>query len=584
MSTIPLTILGTLFSDEINEYLSKSRESTFATGDIESYLDDSMNWVFSTGVVYYKGVANSFSTVIDMYNYMSTNNLEVYFHNLDFDILFFMREREILKQAENEPIISSGNLIITLKLGNVTFKNSLTLLPLPLIKLVKDFLSIDDSAYFEDKANVTTIQGSTLIEYCAKDAIYLHLALIKYEYFLTRFKCKLKLTTPAIAFEIYTKYFINEDIYKWFSPINRKSFFDTGYYFGGHSEKFVSGKYVFRNVYYYDVNSLYPYIMRSTKFNNGNLIRVKPTLKKLKELISTDSLFFCEIELNIDSELLRFFPVLDEVNNINKYPFGVHKIKCSEIGIKFILKYGEYSNILSISTLLIYDEGIDFFPFADYVDTFFGIRRNEKGFNVLAKLMLNSLYGKFGEKLVRQCKYLNSTEEYPESIQVLLNEFTLSTFTEESAPYKKRFNRLDIAGKITEGARLLTAEFINQIRLNGGNVYYTDTDSIITDYQLEGSPLSHLVHDKELGKLSNEIGYKDNAIILGVKMYSFYKSGKKARKGIKKMTHDDFKDIIRGKTRFWNERFTKLFSLVDRGFFGIKIAPYEIKTLLERLD
>lgn len=584
---VPLTILGTDFSDEINEYLTLSiKNKDYATGDIESELDNSMNWRFITGVVYYKGVANVFDSALDMFQFMNTNKLTVYFHNLDFDILFFMREKEVLGLCENTPIISSGNMIISTKLGNVQFKNSLSLFPLSLLKVVKDFLGIKDDKYFDNKANVTTIKDSTLIEYCAKDCIYLHLALIKYEYFLKRFGCNLKLTTPSIAFEIYTRYFNTDTIYKWFLPSNRKTFFDDGYYFGGHSEKFVSGQYVFRNVYYYDVNSLYPYIMKSTRFNSGKLIRIKPNTSNLKRLVLNKELFYCEVLLDIDSELLRFFPVLDEEKGINKYPFGLHKIKCSEIGINFILKYGSWDNIKAIHTIFEYQDGENFYPFLEYVDTFFKVRREEAGFNMVAKLLLNSLYGKFGEKLKKPCKYINSTDEEqaPISVNSILDLFTISTYMEDAAPYKKRFNRLDIAGKITEGARLTTAEFINQIRLAGGEVYYTDTDSIITNFHLESSTLSHLVHDKELGKLSNEIGYKDSAIILGVKMYSFYKSGKMARKGIKKLKHDDFREIVRGKTRFWNERFSKLFSLVDRGFFGIKVVPYEIKTLLERLD
>ena len=67
-------------------------------------------------------------------------------------------------------------------------------------------------------------------------------------------------------------------------------------------------------------------------------------------------------------------------------------------------------------------------------------------------------------------------------------------------------------------------------------------------------------------------------------MYHFYKSGKKATKGVKKMELQDFKDIIRGKRDFENTRFTKFNSLLKKGFFGIQKVPYSISSIRQRLD
>lgn len=46
----------------------------------------------------------------------------------------------------------------------------------------------------------------------------------------------------------------------------------------------------------------------------------------------------------------------------------------------------------------------------------------------------------------------------------------------------------------------------------------------------------------------------------------------------------DFKAFIRGKREYENERFTKRYSLVTKGFFGIMRQPYNIRNIRERLD
>lgn len=304
-------------------------------------------------------------------------------------------------------------------------------------------------------------------------------------------------------------------------------------------------------------------------------------------MIKQDRLFYCEIDLDINSEFLRFFPVRDEKLKYNKYPFGIHRIKTSEEGIKFIIKYGGWENIQKIHTVLVGEENKEILPFKDYVELFYRLRKEDEGNNTIFKLLLNSLYGKFGQKEKRDVKYINSTKkEKPKNIVNFGNIF-VSTFEEGTEFYNLGTLRLDIAGKITELARLKMGDYINQIRKSYGlqSVIYTDTDSIITYANLEKDEnLKHLIDDNKLGLLSNEIGYKDSFICLGQKMYHFYRSGKKATKGVKNMNLEDFRGVIRGSKKFENKRFSKMNALVNRGFHGIQTVPYELRNIKERLD
>jgi len=566
----------------------------FFVGDIESFLDKDNQWVFKLGVVSNGFVYKSFNDIFDMFDYLnSCEKVIVYFHNLDFDGLFFLRDELVMKGVKDVELINSGNMMLSFKIGNVEFRNSLSLFPMSLKKVVTGFGGVTDDDWLNDKSNVLELDDDTLLTYCIKDVVYLYQCIEKFsKYFINewRFK-KIPLTTPSIAFKMWdnnfkpNKYFI--------SGVRRNDFFNEGYYFGGHTEKFIAGEYIFKDVNYYDVNSLYPSVMIDVDFIDSKLKRVKPTVKKLLSLIKSGKLFYCEIDVNIDSEYLRFFPSLDEKNKRNKYLFGKQRIKVSEEGVKFILRWGSKKNILNVINILVGETGNTCKPFNSFVDTFYTMRKKDKGNDLIFKLLLNSLYGKFGQKLERETKVINVTEKTVDKKglpKAFLNfgSNSISTFSEvEERPFAVAKNRLDIAGKITELARLKMGDYINSIREEFGDesVIYTDTDSIITYANLEESKMSYIIDDNKLGFLANEIGYSDDMICLGQKMYHFYNSGKKATKGVKNMSLKDFEEIVDGGGGvFENKRFTKLHSLVNRGFFGIQNMPYEVKHITERLD
>ena len=574
-------------------------DKSYATGDIESYQGDNLEWHFKLGVVLYEGVFHSFHDVRGMFDFINSLPCPCYFHNLDFDLLFFLREDSIMELCQNQPLIQSGNMTLTVTIDNAEFKNSLSLFPMSLLNVVKKYLKINDPEYINNKANVLDLTDEQNIVYCSKDCLYLHLAIQKYTLFVVKLGKSngLGLTTPSTAYSmLMSKFIAKEDKETLFSLKHRKShFFKENYYYGGHTEKFVNGRKVFRNCHYYDVNSLYPFIMRNIVFSTGYPVIVAGSnKKKLKSILSRQAnlgkCFYAEITLNVDSEELRFFPTYDDKKKCNRYLFGDIRIKISEVGYNFIMKYGSKKNIKEVHKVLYYRDSETTKPFTNFVDTFYALRKSDPSNDLVCKLFLNSTYGKFGEKLERLCRYLNTPNAEINGEFVSYkpfgseNQHGITTIMEQAPWYKKQQNRLDIAGKITESARLYMGELINDVRALGEKVYYTDTDSIITSCHIEDTILKNHINDKELGKLTNEIGYADSVIILGTKMYHFYKSEKKATKGIKNMTLNDFKEVVRGKNKFLNERFTKMSTLIDRGFFGLQYVPYEIKHILERLD
>jgi hypothetical protein len=561
---------------------------SYMVGDIESSLDENNNWNFELIVISDGFDIYEFNDIDECIEWLleEEDSKDIWFHNLDFDMLFFFKT-EMFKRLEDIKLIASGNMNLSFKIGNITFKNSLALFPMSLKNVVKKFLKVTDKDWESDKSNVLELKNEELVKYCTLDVLYLSEALNKFmTYFKKTFDMDTSLTVPATALKVWKKHFLDDK--SFIDLCKRNKFFDSNYYFGGHTEKFVDDKNVFRNVNYYDVNSLYPSVMVDIEFPNSKLRRTSPTLTNLKRLLKRKELFYFEIVLNIDSEALRHFPVLDEKNKVNMYPFGEHVIKGSEFALEFILEFGCWDNIKKIKTLLIGEDETRYRPFKKYVETFYAKRKSDPSNDVIFKLLLNGLYGKFGQKIVREEKIINDTKTEANPKRVVKSEIGyVSTYDVEVPYYQLDTFRLDVAGKITETARLKMGRYINYINkeFGKGSVIYMDTDSIITYADLTtSSVMKNFLDDVKLGMLGDEIGYQDNMICLGQKMYHFYKSGKKATKGVKNMGLDEFRGVLRGHNKFVNKRFSRMGAFINKGVHGIQYVPYELKNIRGRLD
>ena len=563
---------------------TRIRFSDCIVGDIEASLDKNNSWVFKIGVLYDGHTFSVFDTPLEMFIGMSGR--VVYFHNLSFDLMFFIKEKCVIEGVVDGRFLTSGSSIVSITIKTVEFRDSLVLLSMPLAQVVEKFLGINDNEYLNNKKNVLELQRPVLIEYCKKDCKYLHMALLKFFELVNEYVPGTPLTAPSATLKIFRKRFLSSIEKKFLNQSSRNEFFDKDYYFGGHTEKFHNGVYVRRNVYYYDVNSLYPFIMKDLCFSLGKLREKKPILTSLKRLLDSGKPFFCECVVEIKTEEMRFFPCL--IEGRNRYRFGIQRIKMSEIGLRFIVDFGGWESIKRVERIFIGRSDETIYPFRDFVTDFYAKRSSGNGGeNIVYKLFLNSLYGKFGERLEREVMVLNNTQiaGIPLSEKRLPHGVFVSKHIEMAPFYKKRFNRLDIAGKTTEGGRLYMGRIINMIRSKGGNVFYTDTDSIITDFCLEEHGHSWLGNG--LGFLKNEFGYgnKDSVYLIGCKMYGFRKTLKMATKGFRTLTIEDFREIIRNR-KLLKERkqFSKFSKYVSKGFFGIMETPIELTNFIERLD
>jgi hypothetical protein len=160
--------------------------------------------------------------------------------------------------------------------------------------------------------------------------------------------------------------------------------------------------------------------------------------------------------------------------------------------------------------------------FKDYVNSLYKIKESSnKGsaLYIISKLLLNSLYGKFGmnpyvekPKIIKESEYdnLNKNNINYDIINFNNGKLLVSFINQNS----DRLNiSIPISSAITAYSRIHMNNLIKELNDLGHTIYYTDTDSVFTDKPLP----SHLI-SKELGKLKLENVFK-KAVFLAPKVY-----------------------------------------------------------------
>lgn len=278
-------------------------------------------------------------------------------------------------------------------------------------------------------------------------------------------------------------------------------------YCGGRTEVFAP--YIEQG-YHYDVNSLYPYVMKNFPMPYG-----KPTMykgDKAREMFKYWYNFgqgagFMEIDIIIPDTL--HIPPLP-VKRMNKLIFPVGNITGTWTfeEIKVALEMG--CRINKIHRCLFFDK-VDYI-FKNFVSFYEEIKNNSDGAKrVFAKLMQNSLYGKFGMRRIRKTLLdISEKEKCEERLHkhgyryvVLENPLIEGDeFIEAEIASKAPYIQPHIAAYVTSLARIVLYRGLIE-QQEKGFVAYCDTDSVACKTKMDDSK----VHNKEYGKwkLESEI-------------------------------------------------------------------------------
>jgi hypothetical protein len=296
-------------------------------------------------------------------------------------------------------------------------------------------------------------------------------------------------------------------------------------YTGGSTDMFIPSNLNNELIYGYDVNSLYPSIMKDKYIPIGIPTYFEGDIRK----IETNSFGFFEVDVNCPRELQHpiiqlhikrngVFRTISPTGSFRMWIFSEEMYNAEKFGYTFNILRG-----YTFSKKIL---------FKSYVENLYALRLQydkSNPMNYIAKLLLNSLYGKFGMNLVFEYIQVLSQKTTETLLSSPLhNIWDITKLNEDNNLV--HYNNIDngeniknlkinvgISSAITAYARIFMSQFKNNPLLQ---LYYTDTDSIYTN--LNPSEMDKLypgiVNNTELGKLKLE-SISRKAVFISPKCY-----------------------------------------------------------------
>ena len=300
-------------------------------------------------------------------------------------------------------------------------------------------------------------------------------------------------------------------------------------YRGGRTECFFIGDLKDDDYYIVDVNSLYPFVMR----NNSYPIRY---IKQTHNL-TQDTLRKHLIDKAVVARVLigTGEPVYAVRRERTMFPVGQFWVTLTTPELKYAL---ERNHIIKIDRAVIYEQAN---IFKTYVDKFYKLRQEFKSAGVaeyeeLCKKLLNSLYGKFGQKADVWEKVGDCPNE-PDRVETLFCtgrggarqiRYLLGEIFELKG-YEECFDSFPaIPAHVAAFGRLHLWELMKQC--GAENYFYCDTDSLVVN-EVGLCRLKNQIDNLCLGSLKVVESMRDMTI-RGLKDYVV--SGKQTIKGIRK--------------------------------------------------
>ena len=314
------------------------------------------------------------------------------------------------------------------------------------------------------------------------------------------------------------------------------------YYYGGRCECFHIGS-VEKELFYYDFTSLYPWVMAKSPYPYGTYKKKDISGEKFNPK------WFGMVKAYVRTTDFTMRPYLPHKDSVGKLNFSHFK----ENTLLWITteewRYIIDNNLgYEITPLEILDyENQHTAYFKGMVDKLFKAKKDAEmegndARRAMSKIIVNSLYGFWGIKLSENeqlhIKQFTKPEKKNAFIQKHLSRNRLMNFEDVGEKtLVKTVEKLDakcaniiIAQFTTAYARTELYNLMKDVDTNDGNMYYCDTDSIITDLNFakkENEILANkyrlCVKGEALGDLTNEAGTVDGGytqgVFLGCKSY-----------------------------------------------------------------
>ena len=494
------------------------RSTVWYVADFETTGEDFYNQYGYTRVWLYS-ICDSDANIVehgyDIEDFMSHlsnyRGKTIYFHNEKFDGTFIIdwllkngyTYYEDLKDVERgfSALIGEQGEFYSIdikmsKKNTIHIHDSLKLLPFKAEKIAEDFnlpvkkLKIDYNDY--------TITEEK-IEYVDHDV-----KIIAYALKHIKAQGMTKMTTASCAYNEYTSMRASDYLSYAFPELSVD--FLTEWreaYRGGRTQ--VNPMYarkVVKNVKRFDINSMYPYVMANMPLPYGIPIKCEKPGQYRFELYKVNIGFVlkkgCMPSLlkkgSIGSGVDTYYDSTEDIETmyISSVDLDLVKRNYDVYYLEFLEIYGFYT-----STIL----------FRDYVEKWYSRNNNHEGAEkIVYKLMLNSLYGKFGSNVMRARKVPYIKDDG--SVGYALGK-----------PIEAKHYYLPVAIAITAWAHKLIDDAIHETGIE--NFIYCDTDSVHTLGTLPDS----WIDNKILGKFKLE-AIEETAKYIRQKCYLTYEKAK----------------------------------------------------------
>lgn len=377
---------------------------------------------------------------------------------------------------------------------------------------------------------------------------------------------ELKITIASISMNLFQRKYLRFPIRHECNYLNEseesfKEFIFSGYY-GGRTEVFTRGKIESNddNKYnVYDINSLYPSVM----------VQEYPNPSSIKKVANPNVFFFKYMGM---SEVTIFcpkmkYPYLPYRDEKLLFPTGTFRGVYTHFELEKAIELGY--KVLKVHKQYIYTKG--FYPFKKYVEDIYSKRLElkKKGdpLELLYKLNLNTLYGKFAMKHKSEMEFIDlDNEEEEKRKEIIFGDSEKKLFLNENGiGFQVQELKADNSFIIPIFSAYTTAYARDKIYhyISKYNALYCDTDSILTS-----TPIPETY---DLGGMKVEYDVL-SGILVKPKMYMYETPNKCVvrLKGVPTRTKQVFNNILIGRPITY-DKFTKIRESLRRGF-----APNEI--------
>lgn len=542
------------------------KEKNIVSIDIETIGDTN---IFYLGGLYDSDGYKSFYDKEEMIQYILTNkkyytNTIIVATNLgfDFNALFFGCER-----WNDFKIIMRGGDMLSSEIKNnknqkLKFIDSMNYIKFGVEKL-GEIIGIKKLKQPKclGKLPMNTEEIEELEKYNEQDCLITKKFMEFFQNSLTILGCKMQLTIASSSMDLFRRKFlkrwiIKEDYVLKRNKENSINPFIFKAYYGGRTEIFQRGLFEEKdtNLKCFDINSLYPSVMRNS-FPSPSSAKYSTT--PTKELLQFHGVSRIKIYSPIQNDI-PILPYRDE-NDKLIFPHGTFTGTYTHLEINEALKKGY--KIIEMYETLYYTR--NFYPFKDFVETLYNKRLEYQAINnpmeLVVKTIMNSTYGKFAQKGYNETQIIDLsclTPEQQANKDLLLDCYTIDGIhfiKNNFVECEKNFVIPILSVYVTAYARLKLYSY-----LEIHNPVYCDTDSI---YTYDDIPTSN-----KLGEMKLEYNIL-KAIMIKPKMYYLLTDKKEVirLKGVSRMNSQMFYQVM-NKEMIHFEKFTKLKESVRQGY------------------